>query len=76
LYGDGISLPTLPQPSTLSSFIGSWVIIRITDNMDGTWTATGPDNLITNINPTTFQITQANAKYSDPDTYAVSDLTY
>lgn len=76
LYGDGISAPTLPAPSTLASFIGGWVIIRITDNGDGTWTAVGPDNLISALSPTSFQINQANAKILDPDTYLISDLTY
>lgn len=76
LYGDELDNAFLPPISTLVSFIGEWVIIRITDNFDGTWTATGPDNLITMLDATTFQIIQANAVYSDPDTYAISDLTY
>lgn len=66
----------LPPISTLVSFASSWVIIRITDNFDGTWTATGPDNLITMLDGETFQIIQANAIYLDADTYMISDSTH
>lgn len=76
LYGDAFDNATLPPLSTLTSFVGEWVIMRITDNGDGTWTATGPDDLFTMLDATTFQITQANAKYLDADTYVISDLTY
>lgn len=76
LYGDDFNDAKLPSISTLTSFIGEWVIIRITDNYDGTWTATGPDNLITMLDSTTFQIIQSNAIYLDENTYRVSSLTY
>lgn len=76
LYGTDFDDAHLPPISTLTSFIGNWVIIRITDNGDGTWTATGPDNLISMLDATTFQIIQANAVYLDGDTYMISDLTY
>lgn len=76
LYGNALDDAKLPPISTLVSFIGEWVIIRITDNLDGTWTATGPDELITMLDGTTFQIIQANAVYLDANTYAISDLTY
>lgn len=76
LYGNEFDDAKLPPLSTLTSFIDNWVIIRITENGDGTWTATGPDNLITMLDATTFQIIQANARYLDADTYLISDLTY
>lgn len=76
LYGNEFDDAKLPPLSTLTSFIDNWVIIRITDNGDGTWTATGPDNLISMLDATTFQIIQANARYLDADTYLISDLTY
>lgn len=76
LYGDGITEPRLPSLSTLVTFASSWVIIRITDNGDGTWTAEGPDEMFSMLDATTFQITQANAEYLDADTYTVSDSTY
>lgn len=76
LYGDVLSSPTLPPISTLSAFVGSWVVIRIIENFDGTWTAEGPDDLITMLDGTTFQITQANAVYLDANTYVISDTTH
>lgn len=76
LYGTEVDDPKLPDLSTLTSFVGDWVIIRITDNGDGTWTATGPDDLITMLDSTTFQIIQANTKTVDANTYLISDLTY
>jgi len=76
LYGNEINAPYLPPISTLVSQISSWVIIRIIDNGDGTWTAEGPDDLISMLDATTFQIIQANAVYLDADTYAISDSTH
>lgn len=76
LYGDAFNAPKLPEISTLTNFIGEWVIIRITDNFDGTWTASGPDEFVFMLDGTTFQINQANAVYLDVNTYQISDLTY
>lgn len=76
LYGTDFVNARLPPISTLVNFISNWVIIRITDNGDGTWTADGPDNLITMLDATTFQIIQANATYLDADTYMISDLSH
>lgn len=76
LYGNPINDGELPSMSTLTSFVGAWVIIRITDNLDGTWTAEGPDDLITMLDATTFQIIQANAEFLDSNTYMISDTTY
>lgn len=76
LYGDEFVNARLPDISTFISYANNWVIIRITDNLDGTWTATGPDELFTMLDATTFQIIQANAVYLDSDTYAISDSTY
>lgn len=75
LYGDGTTTPVLPDPETLASFIGEWVIMRITDHGDGSWTADGPDAYFTIVG-TEFEINQANAKMVDADTYLISDKTY
>jgi hypothetical protein len=75
LYGDGVTQPTLPPISNLVSFIANWVIIRITENIDGSWTAEGPDDLITMLDATTFQIIQIPGEYLDADTYMISDKT-
>lgn len=76
LYGTSGTDAHLPPLSSLVSFASGWVIIRIIDNFDGTWTAIGPDNLITMLDSETFQIIQANAVYLDDDLYRISDSTH
>ncbi len=63
------SLPTL---SNLIALVTTWTLIPITDNGDGTWTATGPDELFTFLDSTTFQITGVTAEYLDENTYELS----
>jgi hypothetical protein len=75
LYGNEVNDPRLPPIDWLVGLIDNWVLIRIIDNLDGTWTAEGPDNLITMLDPTLFQIQQANIKVVDPVTYLISDTT-
>jgi hypothetical protein len=75
LYGNAVSDAKLPPIASLVNFASNWVIMRITDNLDGTWTATGPDNFISMLSATEFQIIQANAVYLDDDTYMISNLT-
>lgn len=72
IYGTDELNPVLPALQDLISLLSELDNIIIIDNMDGTWTATGPDSLITMLNSTTFQITGANAIYLDPDTYEIS----
>jgi hypothetical protein len=68
LYGSPRAYPRLP----LFSEIVALTSIIITDNGNGTWTAVGPDELITIPNATTFQIEGADAVYSDANTYQIS----
>jgi hypothetical protein len=75
LYGNEVNDPSLPPLSDFVGFIDNWVLIRIIDNLDGTWTAEGPNNLITMLDPTLFQIAQANVKYVDAVTYLITDTT-
>jgi len=56
----------------LIDYLTNWVGITITDNGDGTWTATGSDQFIHIVSATEFEITEANATYLDADTYEVS----
>jgi hypothetical protein len=73
LYGNETDDPTLPSLQGLANFIRKWDRIIITDNGDGTWTATTQrDGLIEMVSPTEFQINDANATYLDADTYEIS----
>lgn len=73
LYGTATADPVLPPPLTITDIIGGVGYLYITDNGDGTWTATDPsDEHIVMTDSTTFEIDEVNATYSDPDTYDVS----
>jgi hypothetical protein len=72
LYGNDVDDARLPTIQELSTLIVDWDLITITDNGDGTWTAEGPDDLITMTGPHSFQIDQVDAIYLDEDTYEVS----
>lgn len=68
LYGTNSVNSRLPTMTEVLSY----VTITITDNGDGTWTATGPDYLVSLLDPTTFQIEGANVIYLDSETYTIS----
>lgn len=63
--------PGLPALSELMSFVSEWVLIDVTDNGDGTWTATGPDPFVRLLDSTTFQIETPQAVYLDANTYQI-----
>ena len=68
LYGSLETEPSLPSMVELLSLDA----ITIIDHEDGTWSAVGPDELITMTDDTTFEITEVDAEYSDTDTYEIS----
>lgn len=73
LYGTATTNPRMPSLSELVSIVINWALISITDNGDGTWTATTTRNgYITMLDATTFQITQVDATYVDVNTYNIS----
>jgi hypothetical protein len=47
LYGDDDNDPSLPDPAAVIDIFESNAVLRITDNGDGTWTAVGPDDVVT-----------------------------
>lgn len=72
LYGDGTEPARLPSLKGLFAFIHKWNRLIITDNGDGTWTATAnEEGIIEMLDPTTFQITTDTAHYLDPFTYTI-----
>lgn len=74
LYGTAVLTPTLPSLTDLIAFIEGFGTILISDNGDGTWTATAPDvgGYITMISATEFQITGATTVAIDANTYTIS----
>jgi hypothetical protein len=71
LYGDESADAQLPSPMAVADIFEANSILRIVDNGDGTWTATGPDEAIQMLDATTFQIDWPSAVELDDDTYQV-----
>lgn len=72
LYGSDEEQARLPAISELFEIFTENATFIVTDNGDGTWTATGPDYLITMIDATTFQIESPTAIVIDSDSYTLS----
>lgn len=75
LYGTDTTDPKLPEISEFVKNINEWGLIIITDNGDGTWTASGPDEYFSMLDETTFQIVGVEGSYSNEDTYTISSTT-
>lgn len=73
IYGDDENDPSLPDPAAIYAIFESHTTIQIVDNGDGTWTATGPDSLIT-VAGDTFTIDGAAVTVIDADTYKIHSL--
>lgn len=74
IYGDPSNDPSLPDPATIIDIFESHTTLRITDNGDGTWTAEGPNEVVSLLNESTFQINWPSAVIIDEDTYRVYSL--
>ena len=76
LYGTAFTNPRMPGIDELTDLMAMFGALVIVDNGDGTWTAIDlADQYIVMDSPTQFTINNANATYSDPDTYQVSTTT-
>lgn len=74
LYGTSDTEALFPSPSDILSMFENASILKIIDNGDGTWTATGPDSAIQMLDSHTFQISWPSAVYIDEHTYKISSL--
>lgn len=74
LYGDDTNQPQLPDPATIYELFESNTTVRITDNGDGTWTASGPDDVVIDNGDGTFTIDWASAQFIDADNYQIYSL--
>lgn len=73
LYGSDEGSANLPDLNVLVRFVQKWGRFIVTDNGDGTWTATSPlPGAIVMLDDTTFEITSDTAVVLDPDTYELS----
>lgn len=74
LYGEENVQAVMPDPFEVVELFDSTAILRVIDNGDGTWTATGPDEAIQMLDAETFAITWESAVYIDDKTYFISSL--
>lgn len=74
LYGSVDDAARLPDPVELMDLFEQHAILTIIDHGDGTWTAIGPDDVVSWIDATTFKIDWPSVVYLDEDTYQVSSL--
>lgn len=71
LYGTSSTAARIPGITELISYFPT---LQVTDNGDGTWTATGTDYEIAMLNETEFQIISEGAVPIDQDTYTLSSV--
>lgn len=71
LYGSEIAPPRMPLPSEVITLFAGWPDLRVVDNGDGTFTVDGPDDIVSLLNTTTFQI-NSESVVIDGQTYTVS----
>lgn len=74
LYGSEDTPPVLPTPQELIDLFIDNALLKITDHGDGTWTAEGPDEAITMLNSTEFQISWPSVEMIDDDSFTISSL--
>ena len=74
LYGDTYSDASLLPMADFVNFMATWYRVKITDNGDGTWTATADrDGFIFVDGFDEFLITNCNALYISDEEYIISD---
>lgn len=73
LYGSSTTEPRIPSPDELSAIFHEFDALLITEGA-GIWTGSDlASSYITMLNPTTFEISEANIEWLDPYTYKISD---
>lgn len=73
LYGTDDRDPMLPSLTDLKELFDTWVTLTVTDNGDGTFTVSGPDEIVYMTSDTEFTIDWDSAFYINDDTYTVTD---
>ena len=73
IYGTDETPPRIPHLPELIDIFDQHAVFVIVDHGDGTWTATGPADMIAMLDSTTFRITSPSAVYLDPSTYTLSN---
>lgn len=72
LYGTATTPPSFPTLDEIVDIFENNALFVVIDNGDGSWTATGPDDVIRMLDATTFEIEIDSAIYIDEVTYTLS----
>lgn len=72
LYGTDIETAQLPTFTEVVAAFDTVSTLTIVDNLDGTWTATAPFDVIRMLSDDIFEITSPTAVFIDDDTYTIS----
>ena len=74
LYGTDTTDPRLPDVLGVLEVFEENSILRVIDNGDGSFTVIGPDEAISMIDSTTFEITWPSAEFIDAESYTIHSL--
>lgn len=75
LYGGPVADGRLPTPAEIITILESdWEDLLVVDNGDGTWSASGPDNIIAMITDTMFQINSTSVEILDNGVFQLSSF--
>lgn len=71
LYGTATTDPRLPSPDEIVELYEDGTLLRISNHRDGTWTASGPDDMVRILPDGRFEIDAPSAVYIRPDLFVV-----
>ena len=74
LYGTEDTEPRLPLPEELIELFESMTLLRIVNNGDGTYTASGPDDIVTDLGDGRFEINAPSVVLIDQGTFVVNSF--
>lgn len=74
LYGTDEAAPRMPTSQELLELFVDNALVQVVDNGDGTFTVTGPDNIVDGSTPDTFSLTWPSVIQLDEDNVQISSL--
>lgn len=74
LYGTDTTAPRLPSAEELLALFVDNALVQVVDNGDGTFTVTGPDEIVDGSNPDSFSLTWPSVVQLDDDNVQISSL--
>jgi len=74
IYGNGYYEPRLPTPTELVNMLKFGDGVRVVDNLDGTWTATGANRNVSATEDGFFTLTSPKITVLDSKTFRIDDV--